>query len=75
MHPHLRSSREELRRLLSSFLIELYHQSDSYFESGQKRDTEDYIKSVINTRTIKGRWKEGHRKLAIDVLTEKSNRM
>jgi hypothetical protein len=44
-------------------------------ESGQKRDIEDYIKSVINTRTIKGRWKEGHRKLAIDVLTEKSNGM
>ena len=39
-------------------------------ESGQKRDIEDYIKSVINTRTIK-RWKEEHRKLAIDVLTVK----
>jgi hypothetical protein len=44
-------------------------------EGGQKRDIEDYIKSVINTRTIKGRWKEGHRKMAIDVLTEKSNGM
>src|SRR5712691_11237845 len=44
-------------------------------EGGQKRDIEDYIKSVINTRTIDGRWKEGHRKLAIDVLTEKSNGM
>ena len=43
-------------------------------ESGQKRDIEDYIKSVINTRTTK-RWKEEHRKLAIDVLTEKSNGM
>jgi hypothetical protein len=41
-------------------------------ESGQKRDIEDYIKSVINTRTI---WKEEHRKLAIDVLTENSNGM
>jgi hypothetical protein len=44
-------------------------------EGGQKRDIEDYIKSVINTRTTNGRWKEGHRKLAIDVLTEKSNGM
>jgi hypothetical protein len=44
-------------------------------ESGQKRDIEDYIKSVINTRTIRGRWKEEHRKLAIDVLIEKSNGM
>ena len=43
-------------------------------ESGQKRDIEDYIKSAINTCTTK-RWKEGHRKLAIDVLTEKSNGM
>ena len=42
-------------------------------ESGQKRDIEDYIKSVINTRTK--RWREEHRKLAIDVLTEKSNGM
>jgi len=44
-------------------------------ESGQKRDIEDYIKSVINTRPKKGRWKEEHRKLAIEVLTEKSNGM
>ena len=43
-------------------------------ESGQKRDIEDYIKSVINTRTTK-RWKEEHKKLAIDVLMEKSNGM
>ena len=43
-------------------------------ESGQKRDIEDYIKSVINTRTMK-RWKEEHRKLAMDVLMEKSNGM
>jgi hypothetical protein len=43
-------------------------------EGGQKRDIEDYIKSVIDTRTMK-RWKEEHRKLAIDVLVEKSNGM
>ena len=43
-------------------------------ESGQKGDIEDYIKSVINTRTVK-RWKEEHSKLAIDVLVGKSNGM
>jgi hypothetical protein len=44
-------------------------------ESGQNRDIEDYIKSVINTRPKKGRWKEEHRKLAIDILIKKSNGM
>jgi hypothetical protein len=43
-------------------------------ESGQKRDIEDYIKSIINTRKTR-RWREEHRKLAIDVLTEYSNGM
>ena len=43
-------------------------------EGGQKRDIEDYIRSVINTRTTK-RWEEEHRKLAVDFLTEKSNGM
>jgi len=44
-------------------------------EGGQNRDIEDYIKSVINTRPKKGRWKEEHRKLAVDVLVKKSNGM
>ena len=44
-------------------------------EIGQKRDIDDYIKWVINTRPKKGVWKEEHRKLAINVLTEKSNGM
>ena len=43
-------------------------------ESGQKKDIEDYIKSVINTRTTE-MWNEEHRELAIGVLTEKSNGM
>jgi hypothetical protein len=43
-------------------------------ESGQKRDIEDYIKSVINASTVK-KWKDEHRKQAVDVLTEKSNGM
>ena len=44
-------------------------------ESGQTRDIEDYVKSVINTRPKKGRWKEEHRKLAIDVIIKKANGM
>ena len=44
-------------------------------ESGQKRDIEDYIKWVINTRPNTGRWKKTHKKLAIDVLIKKSNGM
>ena len=44
-------------------------------ESGQTSDIEDYIKSVINTRPKKGRWKEEHKKLAIDVLIKKANGM
>jgi len=43
-------------------------------EIGQRRDIEDYINSVINTRTTK-MWKEEHRKQAIDVLTQNSNGM
>jgi hypothetical protein len=42
--------------------------------SGQQRDIEAYIKSIINTRTAKN-WKEEHRKMAIDVLREKSKGM
>ena len=43
-------------------------------ETGQKKDIEDYIKSVITTRTEE-LWQEEHRKLAIGVLTEKSKGM
>ena len=44
-------------------------------EGGQNKDIEDYIKSVINTRPKKGRWKEEHQELAIDVLIKKANGM
>jgi hypothetical protein len=43
-------------------------------EGGQKGDIEDYIKLFVNTCTTK-MWKEKHRKLAIDVLMERSNGM
>ena len=67
------TSRPELD--IKSILDPLIFRSVSlHDESGQKRDIEDYIKSVINTR-ITYVWEEEHRKLATDVLTEKSNGM
>jgi hypothetical protein len=44
-------------------------------EGGQKRDIEDYIKSVIHTCPENRRWKAEHKRLVIDVLTEKANGM
>jgi hypothetical protein len=44
-------------------------------EGGQKRDIEDYIKSVIYTDREMRRWKAEHKQLVIDVLTEKANGM
>jgi len=44
-------------------------------ENGQKKDIEDYIKSVINTHRRNKRWKAKHKQLVIDVLTEKANGM
>jgi hypothetical protein len=44
-------------------------------ESGQKRDIEGYIKSVINTCPKRGSWKEEHKELVIGVLIKKANGM
>jgi NACHT domain-containing protein len=44
-------------------------------ERGQKQDIEDYIKSVINTHPKNKRWREKHKQLVVDGLTEKSNGM
>jgi hypothetical protein len=44
-------------------------------EGGQKRDIEDYIKSVIYTHPKNKRWKAEHKRLVIDVLTEKADGM
>jgi hypothetical protein len=44
-------------------------------QSGQKRDIEEYIKSVINTHPKNRRWKAEHKQLVIDVLTEKADGM
>ena len=44
-------------------------------ESGQNKDIEDYIKSVIDTCPKKGRWREEHKELVIDVLIKNVNGM
>jgi hypothetical protein len=44
-------------------------------EGGQKRDIEDYIKSVIYTHPKNRRWKAEHKRLVIDFLTEKADGM
>ena len=62
----------DIKNVLDPLII---HSVSLHNAAGQKRDIEDYIKWVINTRTINGSWEEQHRKLAIDVLTKKSNGM
>ena len=44
-------------------------------EDGQKKDIEDWIKSVINTHPKNRRWKAEQKQLVIDVLTEKADGM
>jgi hypothetical protein len=69
------TSRPELD--IKDVLDPLIFHSVSCFPARRERTKEGYrgplyIKSAINTFTTR-RWKEGHRKLAIDVLVEKSN--
>ena len=52
--------------LISRF-VSLHDQSE------QKTDIEEYIKSVINTQPISRRWKDNHKQLVIDVLSEKAD--
>ena len=44
-------------------------------ESGQRKDIDDYIESVINTYSKNRRWKAEDKKLVIDVLTKKADGM
>ena len=44
-------------------------------ERGQKKDIEDYIKSVINAHPRNRRWKVEHKQLVIDVITGKADGM
>jgi hypothetical protein len=51
------------------------HTVSLHAESGQKRDIEEYIKSVINTNPKTIRWKAADKQLVIDVLTRKADGM
>jgi hypothetical protein len=44
-------------------------------ERGQKEDIENYIKFVVNTNRKMQRWKQEHKQLVIDVLTERADGM
>jgi hypothetical protein len=44
-------------------------------EGGQNADIEDYIKSVVRTHPKSRKWKPEHKRLVIDVLTEKADGM
>ena len=44
-------------------------------ESGQKKDIEDYIKSIINTNRKNKMWKADDKQLVIDVLSRKADGM
>ena len=75
--PHLRvcvTSRPEAD--IKDFLEPLVLYTVSlHDESGQKRDIEEYIQSVINENPKNKRWKEADKKLVINVLTEKAQGM
>ena len=51
------------------------HTVSLHDESGQKRDIEEYIKSVINTNPKNKRWKAADKQLVINILTEKADGM
>jgi hypothetical protein len=75
--PHLRicvTSRPEIdiKDALDPLVL---HTASLHDESGQKRDIEEYIKSVINTNPKIKRWKAEDKRLVIDVLTRRANGM
>ena len=51
------------------------HPVSLHNESGQKKDIEEYIESVINTNPKSKRWKVEDKRLVIDVLTRKADGM
>jgi hypothetical protein len=53
----------------------VFHTVSLHDESGQKRDIEEYITSVINTDPKNKRWKAEDKRLVIDVLTRKADGM
>ena len=75
--PHLRicvTSRPEtdIKEFLDPLVL---HTVSLHDESGQKRDIEEYIKSVINAIPRNKKWKSADKQLVIKVLTEKADGM
>ena len=61
---------------IKDFLDPLVLQSISlHDESGQRRDIEEYIASVINTNPKNKKWKAADKQLVIDALTRKAEGM
>jgi hypothetical protein len=48
------------------------HTVSLHDESGQQRDIDEYIKSVIDTHPKNQRWKAEDKRLVIDVLIRKA---
>ena len=44
-------------------------------ESGQKKDISDYVKTVVNSDRKMRRWRDGDKKLVVEVLSEKADGM
>ena len=52
-----------------------FHSISLHDESEQRKDIDDYIRTVINTDPNMGRWKAADKERVIDVLIEKSDGM
>jgi hypothetical protein len=50
-----------------------FHSVSLHDEHGQMNDLENYIKSVVNTNRNMRRWRQEHKQLVIDVLTERAD--
>ena len=53
----------------------ILHTVSLHDQNEQKRDIEDYIRSVINTHPKNRRWKAEHKQMVIDVLSNKADGM
>ena len=46
-----------------------------HVESGQKKDISNYVKTVVNSDRKMRRWRDGDKKLVVEVLSEKADGM
>ena len=54
-----------------------FHRASIHDESGQKKDIEDYIRSIVyaDSDTAMGRWRDQDKELVIETLTERADGM